>query len=75
MFQINRSEVDLWERKLKLEDIKLMLKEGRYPPKVSVVVYSNSTVSKKLSITLEIRGMGEEAVKLSIAKDFSTGQY
>ena len=67
------SEVDFWERKFKLEDMKLMHKERMYPPKVTVMVYSDSTVSKRVTFTVEITGLGEEAAKLSIAKYFGAG--
>ena len=68
------SEVDFWARNFKLEDMKLMHKERLYPPRVSVVVYGNSMVSRKVTFTVEITGLREEAVELSIAKDFRAGK-
>ena len=71
--QIMCSEVDFWGREFKLQDMKLMHKEKMYPPKVTVMVYSNSTVSRKVTFTVEIRGLREKAVNLSISKDFGAG--
>ena len=71
------SDVDFWGRKeLDIEDMKLMHEERMYPPKVTVMVYSNSTstVSKKMqTFTVEITGIREAAVSIIIAMDFGAG--
>ena len=78
MFQIMDSEVDFWGRKeLDIEDMKLMHKEKMYPPKVTVMVYSNSTSTvsckKTHTFTMEITGIREEAFNMNITKDFGAG--
>ena len=71
------SDVDFWGRKeLDIEDMKLMHEEKMYPPKVTVMVYSNSTstASKKThTFTVEITGIREKAFNINIAKDFGAG--
>ena len=53
-----------------------MHEEKMYPPKVTVMVYSNSTstASKKThTFTVEITGIREKAFNINIAKDFGAG--
>ena len=69
--QIKHSEVDFWERNLELKDMELMQKEKMYPPKVTVMVYSNNTVSKTMTFTIEIIGLRENSVIYHMAEYFS----
>ena len=77
VFQITHSQVDFWGRKEpNVNYMKLMHKKRMYPPKVTVMVYSNDmcTLSKKMqTFTIEITGLGEEAMKINIAKEFCAG--
>ena len=72
--QILASEVDFWGRHYDLAEMKLMHKEKMYPPKATVIVYSDTPVSRTAAIVVEIRGMKENELRhLRILKTFDPG--
>ena len=66
--------MDFWRETA--DDMKLMLKEQLYPPKSSLVVYTNRRVSLTAAVTVEVKGTKDnEAAKFTIIKDFNAGVF
>ena len=59
-FQILLSEVDFWEKTR--EDMQLEHDERIYPPKVSVIAYTNHREVRIAAVTTEIRGTRNDKV-------------
>ena len=64
--------MDFWGEKL--DDMELMHKSKMYPPKSSLVVYTNKPVFLTAAVTVEVKGTkNNEAARFTIIKDFNAG--
>lgn len=73
--QIPANEIDFWGGKIPLDRMKLMHKEQMYPPKVTVLVYSNRPGSREAAVDLEIKGMRrDKPAILTVVKTFGVGK-
>ena len=64
--------MDFWGETL--DDMELMHESLMYPPKSSLVVYTNKTEFLTAAVTVEVKGTkNNEAARFTIIKDFNAG--
>lgn len=65
--------MDFWEKSF--DEMELMHKANIYPPKASVIAYTNSSALHKAAVTVEVKGTrNDEAARVTIVKEYSAGK-